>query len=202
MLIEHSGLKILTDPGLFNLAEVADINGVDVLLVTHEHGDHLHIEAVKTILKNNPNIRVVTNKAVGAILEKENVKHEIVAHNQSATIKGVLIEGFGQKHAEIYKQIGQVENTGYFIAEQLFYPGDALTNPGKPVEILAAPIAGPWIKISEAVKYILEIHPKACFPVHEAIASIPQFYYGTLQKALEGSGITAHIFEKGQSREF
>jgi L-ascorbate metabolism protein UlaG (beta-lactamase superfamily) len=62
-----------------------------------------------------------------------------------------------------------VENTGYCIENTLFYPGDAFTNPGKPVDILALPVAGPWMKISEAIEYALEIAPRIAFPVHDGM---------------------------------
>ena len=37
----------------------------------------------------------------------------------------------------------------------------------KPVEILALPVAGPWMKIADAIEYAKLIKPKVCFPVHD-----------------------------------
>lgn len=37
----------------------------------------------------------------------------------------------------MHKTLDPVQNTGYFINDKLFYPGDALTNPNKEIEILA-----------------------------------------------------------------
>jgi|SRR3989344_1058632 len=53
--------------------------------------------------------------------------------------------------------------------DRLFYPGDALYNPKLSVEILALPVAGLWLKISDAVDYAKQIKPKFAFPVHDAL---------------------------------
>jgi L-ascorbate metabolism protein UlaG (beta-lactamase superfamily) len=138
-------------------------------LITHEHQDHLHIDSLKIVLKNNPDAKIFTNNGVAKLLDKEHIKYEIIDDKKTVKAKNVLIEGIGKKHAEIYKTLPSVENTGYFIAGRLFYPGDAFYNPKRPVEILALPVAGPWMKISEAIDYALEIKPKFAFPVHDGM---------------------------------
>jgi len=168
LLIEEKGLRILTDPGSFTTGQ-NHVKNIDIILITHEHQDHIHIDSLRQVMKNNPNTKIVTNNGVAKLLEKERMKYIIVDDKKSLKEKGVLIEGMGKVHAEIYKTIPPVENTGYFIANRLFYPGDAFYNPQKPVEILAVPVAGPWMKISEAIDYILEIKPKKAFPVHDGI---------------------------------
>ena len=52
MVIKEGDLTVLTDPGVWTTAQNG-VKGIDVLLITHEHADHLHIESVKEILKNN-----------------------------------------------------------------------------------------------------------------------------------------------------
>lgn len=119
LLINYKGLNFLTDPG--NYSDVQnDINGIDIIIITHEHQDHFHIESVKKILKNNPNAQIITNKAVAKILAEDNIKSKIIGENEQFTINNVLIEGFGHEHAEIYKTWGSVENTGYFIDQNFF----------------------------------------------------------------------------------
>lgn len=58
-------------------------------------------------------------------------------------------------------------NTGFMFEDRFFYPGDAYTDPGCPVEILALPVSGPWVKIGEAIDYALKLKPKVAFPVHD-----------------------------------
>ena len=175
-MIEENGVKILTDPGAWTTAQ-NEVKGIDIVLITHEHADHLHVESVKTILVNNPQAKIITNSAVAKILSVENINCEIVEHGQSTSVKDILFEGWGEKHADIYPSITPVQNTGYFIGQRLFYPGDALYNPQKPVDILALPVAGPWLKISEAVDYAKAVKPQICFPVHDGMLKITGPYH-------------------------
>ena len=96
LLIEKNDTRILTDPGSFT-TEQNNVKNIDVVLITHEHQDHFHIGSLKNILKNNPHVKIITNKGVGKLLDKEDIKYELVEDGQHAKIKNVLIEGFGIK---------------------------------------------------------------------------------------------------------
>lgn len=187
LIIEIDGIRILTDPGILSTAQ-NEARDIDLILITHEHADHLHIESVKIILGNNPGASIITNLSVGKILGKEGIAYEKVEHGESIT-KGVLIEGFGNEHAEIYKDFSRVQNTGYFIASKLFYPGDAFFVPPKTPEILALPVAGPWMKIKEAIDYAKEVKPKVCFPVHDGIISFISPFHKIPELMLKEVGI-------------
>lgn len=203
LVVEEKGLRILTDPGNYSIAQ-NDVKDIDIVLITHEHTDHLHVDSLKTVMKNNPKAKVITNSAVGKILEKEKIKYEIVEHLNKITINGVLIEGFGQEHADIYKTISPVMNTGYFISNKLFYPGDAFFNPEKKVEILALPVAGPWMKISEAIDYAKEIKPNITFPVHDGmfLPGRGNVAHRVPGNVLSSFGIQFVILEEGKEKEF
>jgi L-ascorbate metabolism protein UlaG (beta-lactamase superfamily) len=166
LLIKLPNLTILTDPGSYSTLQ-NEVKGIDLILITHEHGDHLHIESLKKVLMHNPDAKIITNVSVGKLLDVENISYSIISDGQSTTIENILIEGFGTLHEEIYDGFGRVENTGYFIDNKLFYPGDAFTDPKKPVDILALPVAGPWMKIHEAIDYAQLIKPRIAFPVHD-----------------------------------
>ncbi len=178
LLIEEDGVKILTDPGMYT-TDQNEIKGIDYVVVTHEHGDHLHMDSVKSIIANNPNVKIICNSAVGAILQKELIAFEIVEDGQKSQLGSVLIEGHGTKHAEIFGEFAQVLNTGYFFNNKLFYPGDALYNPKKPVEVLAFPTAGSWANIKESINYVLDVKPEKCFPVHDGNFKSHTFLYQT-----------------------
>jgi hypothetical protein len=64
------------------------------------------------------------------------------------------------------------------------HPGDALFVPDEPVDVLAAPAAAPWMKISEAVDYLRAVAPRQAVPIHQAIIA-PEargIYYGRLSE--------------------
>lgn len=168
LVIEQPGLKIMTDPGNYSDAQ-NEVTGIEVILITHEHPDHLHLESLKTVLKNNPQAMIFTNQGVGAILKREQIAYQLLAHGQTQTINGVVIAGQGAQHAPIYPTVPAVINTGYFIGGRFFYPGDAFYQPPQPVEILALPVAAPWLKLAEVLDYAKAIKPKVCFPVHDGM---------------------------------
>lgn len=201
LLIEEGDLRILIDPGKYSDGQ-NDAENIDVVLITHEHFDHLDIKSVRAILKNNPKVKIVTNSSVGEILNKENFEFILLENGGKITEKSVLIEAYGEHHAIFHSSVPPIQNTGYFIAEKFFYPGDAFVNHGKQVEILALPSAGPWMKISEAIDYALSLNPKVCFPVHESVLSMPAMAYNWLSQVLNPKGIKFIIFENGKEYKF
>lgn len=188
LLIEEQGLKILTDPGAWSVRQ-NEVKGVDVVLITHEHPDHYHLESVRTLISNNSEVKIITNKGVGKLLDAEKISYELLEHGGAKDLNGVQVEGHGEKHAIIYKEFGQVINTGYFIANRFFYPGDAFYSPEKPVEILALPVAGPWMKISDAIDYAKALKPKVAFPVHDGQLRFGGPFHLVPQAVLSEAGI-------------
>ena len=156
----------MTDPGSFSTLQKEE-KGIDLILYTHEHQDHYHLETLQAVFKNNPNATIVANTAVGKLLTEAGFKFTKVEDGETLDFHGVKIKGFGNKHAEIYGTYGQVQNTG-FIIDSLCYPGDNFENPNCKVEILALPISGPWMRIKDAIEYAKKLNPKVAFPVHDA----------------------------------
>jgi len=202
LLIEEKELRILTDPGNYSTAQ-NEITGVNIVLITHhEHKDHLYMESLKAVLKNNPSARVMTNRSVGKVLEREKIPFVMIEDGQSTVENGVSIEAFGKTHAVIYPTLPEIHNTGYFIANRLFYPGDALTNPKKPVEILAFPVNGVWLKLSDGIDYVKEIKPKFCFPVHDSNMKSTGSVHSVPPAIVEPLGIRFILPDLGKEMSF
>lgn len=201
LLIEVNNLRILTDPGNYNRS-VEHLRGIDLILITHEHADHLHVDSVKQIIEESRQARIITNPSVGKILDKEGIKHELVTHLQSTLVDEVEIAGFGEDHADVYPSITPAENTGYLVNQELFYPGDAFTDPEKPVRILALPVAGPWMKISEAIDYAKKLDPKHAFPVHDGMLKHLGSVHVLPQKELGEVGIDFRPMVDDDTQEF
>lgn len=191
----------MTDPGAYTTSQ-NEVTGIDFIFITHEHQDHFHLESLKIVLKNNPKAVIVTNKSVGKLLEAEKISYKVLGHGERDDFAGISVEGHGEKHALIYSGWKEVENTGYFFAGRFFYPGDAFYNPNKEVEILALPVAGPWMKISEAVDYAKLIKPKFCFPVHDAQLKFNQPTRFIPKTILEPLGTEFIEILEGDSRSF
>ncbi len=202
LVLEHNGLKILTDPGSFTVEGHSQVIGLDAVLITHEHQDHFHVDSIKVVLEKNPAVKVITNSAVAKLLKEQGIESIIVGDGQSTDLKGMKIEGFGKHHATIYGEVGLVENTGYLIAEKFYFPGDNFYNPGRSVDVLALPVAGPWMKISEAIDFAKAIKPRALFGVHDGVIVAPfRAFVGMMLKTLLPD-IECITFTDGETKEF
>jgi L-ascorbate metabolism protein UlaG (beta-lactamase superfamily) len=200
LLIDMHGVRFLTDPGSYSTTQ-NQVRDVDAIVISHEHGDHLHVESLKEILQHNSNAMVITNPSVGKILGEQGITYHSVADGESIDVKGIIVEGMGTKHAEIWKDMGQVENTGYFFDNTLFYPGDAFYKPHKSVDVLALPIAGPWMSMREAIQYAIDINPRTAFPVHDAVLSSATWVHTMLINILDKEGVKFVALEAGETKE-
>lgn len=202
LIVEENGKRIMTDPGSWTVEEQIKEKNINLIIITHEHSDHIHVESLKILLENNRDAEIITNKSVGRLLDKEGIKYKVLEDKISDNSFGIELEAHDCKHEEIYEEIGQVQNTGYFIGKRLFYPGDSFYNPNKIVEILALPVAGPWTNIKDATKYALDIKPKFCFPVHDGMLKSFGSNHGIPVIILEKAGIVFKTFEENNEEEF
>lgn len=203
LLIQTDKATILTDPGAFSVDQNS-ISGIDIILITHEHADHVHVQSLKQIILNNPNTKVITNSSVGKLLDEQGIIWEVLEGRDTKEYLNILIEAYDAKHEEIYEEIGQVQNTGYFINNKLFYPGDAYCEPQKEIEVLALPVAGPWCKIADAIKYALKLKPKKVFPVHDGMLQEDRIggSHKIPEKVLSENGIEFISMISGDEKEF
>lgn len=201
LLVEEKGARILIDPGVYSVG-CDRIKNTDVIIITHDHLDHLDLTILKKILKNNPLVKVITNKSVGEILTQNSIIFTVLESGEKYLVEEVLIEIFGGRHASFYDSIAPIENIGCLIANKFFYPGDALFDLKRPVDILALPIAGPWLKFSESIDYAIKINPSVCFPVHDGILKSPGLIYKLSPSILESHGIKFCIIDDGNEMLF
>lgn len=201
LLVEEQGVRILLDPGEFSSGQ-DDLENIDIILLTHEHADHLSMISLQSVLAKNPQAKVVTTSAVSSLLSKENIVCTVVEDGQEIIERGVRIQGFGKDHALLHESIPCIQNTGYMIAEHFFYPGDAFTRPPMSVNILALPVAAPWMRLSEAIDYAIALKPKVCFPVHDGILKTPGVTHRLPQQILEQHGIPFTVLELEKEYDF
>lgn len=84
----------------------------------------------------------------------------------------------------------------------LCYPGDSFNLPNIPVDILALPVAGPWMRMKDAIDYTKVLKPRICFPVHDAIIqTFASFTWKLPETILKESNIAFHKLEIGKEEE-
>lgn len=200
LLIEIKGKRVLTDPGSYTVEAHSKLENIDYILFTHEHLDHYHLESLKVLLIKNPQAEIYANSSVGELLTKEGIKHTLINSGDATSLGGISVVGIGEKHAQMHSSIPLSVNIGFLIEQKLWYPGDAFTNPEQPIEILALPVSGPWMKIGEAIDYALLLKPKKAFPIHDGTR------FGSAHvlpaKILNPQGIEFVVMIEGESREF
>jgi L-ascorbate metabolism protein UlaG (beta-lactamase superfamily) len=200
--MEIKGKRVMTDPGSYTISEQELERNIDLVVITHEHADHLHVESLKNILVNNPNAIVVTNTGVGKLLDEAGIAYEKLEDGNSGEFATIALEAYGDKHAEIYEDFGMVQNTGYLFDNKLFYPGDAFVNPNKNIDILALPVLAPWLRIKDSIDYAIALKPRVCFPVHDWNIKSNAFLYKIPPAFLERNNIQYKVPEIGVEEEF
>ena len=200
LLIEEADAKILIDPGAYS--DGFETLGVQAVLITHQHPDHLMPPNIAKLAAANPGLKVYADEGSFSKLEDmpELDVHAVHA-GEEFEVGRVKVQVVGTDHAVIHPTIPGIPNVGYFIAKRFFYPGDNFTQPEEPVEILAIPDGAPWLKISEAIDYLLAVHPDVAIPVHDAVLAIPEMNEGLLKRFAEPVGLELKVLTKGQPIE-
>jgi L-ascorbate metabolism protein UlaG (beta-lactamase superfamily) len=168
VLVEVAGQRILIDPGAFSAAEVFGLEGLDAIVVTHQHADHIDRDRVGGLLSRNPGAVRLSDPETAADVGG------FTAHTDGdvVTLGDVTLRGVGTTHAEILPMIPRVTNTGLLVSADgeptLFHPGDSYASAPGQVDVLATPLWAPWAKVSETVEFIRSVAPRALFPIHDA----------------------------------
>jgi L-ascorbate metabolism protein UlaG (beta-lactamase superfamily) len=169
LLIEAAGKLLVIDPGSFTTALVG-LNNVVGIVITHEHADHWTADQLTHILERNPEAKVYGPE--GVALAATGFDVTVVRDGDSIEIDPFTLRFFGEKHAVIHESIPVVDNVGVLINDSLYYAGDSFTVPEDvAVDVLAAPVGAPWLKIGETIDYVLAVNPRRVFPTHEMVLS-------------------------------
>ena len=169
LLLEDSGKTLVIDPGIFTTALIG-LNNVVAIVITHEHGDHWTGEQLGHILARNPGAQIFGPAGVVAAASGFTIAE--VKHGDAIEVAPFTLRFFGRDHALIHESIPLVENVGVLVNEALYYPGDSFTIPDHlQVDVLATPVGAPWLKIGEAIDFVLAVKPHRAFSTHEMTLS-------------------------------
>jgi L-ascorbate metabolism protein UlaG (beta-lactamase superfamily) len=172
----HSCLRIdgghsvlVVDPGVFS--ERAALTGADAVLITHEHFDHLDVDALADAVARRPELRIYAHADV---LPKLNAFADVVTTvdaGQSFEAAGLSVTAYGGRHAVIHPDIPGIANLAFLIADahdSLFHPGDSYTVPdGAVVDTLFVPLNAPWMKLAESIDFVRAVKPRRAYALHD-----------------------------------
>lgn len=167
--LEREGRTLIVDPGSFTLP-LADLKDLVGIVLTHEHPDHWTPEHLDRLLKAAPGTPVYGPAGVAAAAAGFDVI--TVSPGETVEVEPFTLEFFGGRHAVIHETIPVVDNVGVLVDDQFYYPGDSYAVPkGRDVRLLAAPLGAPWLKIGEAMDFVLAVAPRRAFGTHDMTLS-------------------------------
>jgi L-ascorbate metabolism protein UlaG (beta-lactamase superfamily) len=168
--IERDDAVLVIDPGVFSELEALD--GVDAVLITHEHFDHLNVDALADALGKRPSVTVYTHADVVPKLDALGGAVTTVASGQSFEAAGFRVRAYGGLHAEIHRDVPRVANLGFLVEDSLYHPGDSFDVPeGAAIDTLFVPISAPWLKLSESVDFVRAVAPRRAYAMHDCLLS-------------------------------
>lgn len=193
----EQGQRLIIDPG--NFTEPFTAQDVAVVVITHEHPDHWDAEHLRALRQANPQVPIVGPAGfVRAAGEFDPIE---VSAGQQVQFGPFSLEFFGGTHAVIHSSVPVIDNLGVMINDTLYYPGDSYVAPGREVEVLAAPAGAPWLKIGEAMDFVLDVAPRQAFGTHVHTLSSDglDMHHARLQWATEHGGGRYHKLQTGDS---
>jgi Predicted Zn-dependent hydrolases of the beta-lactamase fold len=198
MLVTVGDESLVIDPGMFlTPPDFPDVAGI---VITHEHADHWTPEQLRRILEKSPGARIIAPQGVATAAGDE-FAVEVVAAGDRIELGSFQLEFFGGEHAVIHESIPRVDNVGVLVNGELYYAGDSYTLPGVEVGTLAAPAGAPWLKVGDAMDYVLAVKPKRAFYVHDMTLSVAgkQMHAARLTWATEQNGGTFTELQPGET---
>ncbi|GAA5041648.1 L-ascorbate metabolism protein UlaG (beta-lactamase superfamily) [Thermocatellispora tengchongensis] len=162
--LEKDGRVLVIDPGSFSEAEALD--GADAVLITHEHFDHLDPERLARLPAT---AEIWTCEAVAGRLTEVAATVRTVRDGDGFETAGFRVDVVGEWHALNHPDMPIVQNVGFKVDGDVYYPGDAFTLPGGEVGTLLVPMTAPWLKLPEVIEFLRTVRPARAYSTHDGI---------------------------------
>ena len=168
--LEQAGKTLVIDPGSFSAPDA--LEGANAVLITHEHVDHVVVDAIRTAAQRTPDLHIWTNSSVAEMLAGDGLHVDSVAGgDRFRAVDAFDVVVVGEWHAIIHPDVPRVRNITFLVDSLVFHPGDSFTLPEQPVETLLLPVYAPWCKIAEVIDFARAVKPRLALPIHDALLS-------------------------------
>ncbi len=195
LVLEKSSKKIIIDPGSFvsGKYKAEELLPVDLILITHEHIDHIDPKFLDELLASKK-VPVVANTSTAKLLSDKVTN--IIEDGQTLNIEGFEITAKELPHVLMTDGSEGPQNTGFVIDKAFFHAGDGIKLANFTVQTAAIPIAGPDISPKDVSDFIKQLGCKIVIPIH--------YDYYTANPAIIDSmvpGIKTIVLANGESTE-
>ncbi len=194
LMFAHNGKTIHVDP-YSQVADYGQLPKADIVLITHEHRDHLDPDALSKIVASQT--EVIINAGSASQLEDATV----MGHGESLNIRGVEIEAVPAYNIEHKRPNGEPFHppgvgNGYiltFDGLRVYIAGDTEGTPEmralEEIDVAFLPMNLPYTMTPEQVAEAARaFKPRILYPYHFGDTDT-----GKLVEALEGSGIEVRV---------
>ncbi len=197
LMFTHNGKVIHLDPWT-KLADYSKLPKADLILITHEHQDHLDLDAITKIGKDGTKILVNGNSA-------QKLPNSVVMKNgDSTTVDGIMIEAVPAYNLVHKRDNGQPfhpkgSGNGYIITfgdKRVYVAGDTENTPEmkalKNIDIAFLPMNLPYTMTPEMVADAAKaFKPKTLYPYHTGETDLKK-----LSDLMKDSTGTVVVFRK------
>jgi len=176
LFVEIDAARLLIDPGTFSHG-FEELSGLDAVIITHQHVDHVDVERLPLLLEANDGALLLAEPETAAELSGAGIAARPLHAGDAVTVAGVPVRAAGGQHAVIHPDVPRVGNVAVLVGTSradggtglLLHPGDAYDVVPADVDVLALPLSAPWAKVGETVDYLRAVRPAVAVPVHDAL---------------------------------
>jgi len=128
LLVEIADTRVLIDPGSFSQG-FEELRDLDVVVVTHQHADHLDQERLPALLRANRQAAVHADPQTAELLDTAGVDVVTLSQGNDLILGPLTLTPVGELHATNHDGVPRPTNVGVVVRADgepsLYHPGDA-----------------------------------------------------------------------------